>query len=245
LLIKPAAVDSGYNFYITYSYKTLPVCFRYYQLIFATFTMRIKAIILDLDNIIYPVISIGNKLFHSLFSLIAGSGSYRGELNEIKSAIMRRPFQMVANDFDFSENLKAACLSLLSDLTYEEKIEPFDGYECLREIPCKKYLVTTGFIQLQQSKIKQLNIEKDFEGIFIIDPGKSTLIKKDIFIQILNDHHYKTDEVLVVGDDMDSEIKAAKELNTDTVLYNHTDKNHRLENQQTINNFKDLNLYIK
>ncbi len=207
--------------------------------------MKIKAIILDLDNTIYPVSSIGNKLFHSMFSLIAESGSYNGELNEIKSAIMRRPFQMVASDYDFGNNLKAACLGLLSDLAYEQKMEPFNGYECLREIPCKKYLVTTGFTKLQQSKITQLNIEKDFERIFIVDPAKSTLIKKDIFLQILNNDHYKADEVLVVGDDMDSEIKAAKELNIETVLYNHDDTNFRIENQQTINNFKDLHLYLK
>jgi putative hydrolase of the HAD superfamily len=36
--------------------------------------MRKKAIILDLDNTIYPVSSIGDKLFKSLLHLISDSG---------------------------------------------------------------------------------------------------------------------------------------------------------------------------
>ena len=174
--------------------------------------MRKKAIILDLDNTIYPVSSIGDKLFESLFSLIQESGEYQGNFEEIRLRIMRQPFQVVANDFSFSEQLKSDCLALLADLTYEDKMEPFSGYETLKSLPLRKYLVTTGFTKLQHSKIEQLGIGQDFEAIYVVDPSKSELTKKDIFRQLLADNHYQPEEVLVVGDDLHSEIKAAKEL---------------------------------
>jgi putative hydrolase of the HAD superfamily len=114
----------------------------------------------------------------------------------------------------------------------------------VREIPCKKFLVTTGFTKLQFSKIEHLDIKDDFEGIFVVDPGKSNLTKKDIFKQILIDNNYMVEDVLVVGDDMNSEIKAAKDLGIDTVLYDHDSKHGKIENQKTISNFKDLQLYV-
>ncbi len=202
--------------------------------------MRKKAIILDLDNTIYPVSSIGDKLFKSLFQLIYENGEYKGDFDELKLEIMRRPFQFVANDFFFSEDLKSSCLNLFSDLTYDESMKPFEDYKYVREIPCKKFLVTTGFTKLQHSKIFELNIKNDFERIFVIDPIKSDLTKKDIFKKILIDFDYKAEDLLVIGDDLNSEIKAAKDLGIDTVLYDYKSEYPEIENQKIITNFKDL-----
>ncbi len=66
--------------------------------------MRKKAIILDLDNTIYPVSAIGDRLFKSLFDLIENSGGYRGDLEEMKTRIKRQPFQIVARDFFLANN---------------------------------------------------------------------------------------------------------------------------------------------
>jgi putative hydrolase of the HAD superfamily len=206
--------------------------------------MRKKAIILDLDNTIYPVSAIGDKLFQSLFSLIKENGAYQGNLEEIKRRIMRQPFQVVANDFSFGKQLVTDCLQLLSELTYEDKMKPFEGYEILRDLPCKKYLVTTGFTKLQHSKIKQLDISKDFEIIFVVDPNQSGLTKKDIFQKILADHQYKPEDVLVVGDDLHSEIKAAKELGIGTVLYNHNGEQPEVKGQDTVHSFKEIMPYL-
>ncbi len=58
--------------------------------------MKVKALILDLDNTLYPVSAIGNRLFNSLFSLIEESQEFNGNIKEIKNQIMRQPFQVVA-----------------------------------------------------------------------------------------------------------------------------------------------------
>jgi len=199
---------------------------------------------MDLDNTIYPVSSIGDKLFKTLFDLISESGEFAGDFNQIKAEIMRRPFQFVAEDFSFSKKLKSDCLNLFLELTYDESMEPYDDYKYVRKIQCRKFLVTTGFAVLQHSKIFHLNIKDDFEGIFIIDPVHSDLTKKAIFRKILTDNGLKREEVLVVGDDLNNEIKAAKDLGIDAILYDHESAHAGLEKQKTISNFKDLQLAI-
>ena len=114
--------------------------------------MRKKAIILDLDNTIYPVSSIGDRLFKSLFQLIRESGEYSGHFNQIRFEIMRRPFQYIADEFSFSESLKSDCFKLLSHLTYDEKMQPFDGYEALFDYSMQK---VSGDYRLYQNAVQQ------------------------------------------------------------------------------------------
>ena len=206
--------------------------------------MRKKAIILDLDNTIYPVSSIGDRLFKSLFSIISESGEYTGDFGQIRFEIMRRPFQYIADEFSFSESLKDNCFKLLANLTYDEKMQPFEGYETLLTISCRRFLVTTGYTKMQHSKIRQLGIENDFEAIFVIDPDQSNLTKRDLFEKILADYNLSVDDVLVVGDDLNSEILHAKALGIETVLYDYLSQYQESENQKVIRNHKDLHLYL-
>lgn len=202
--------------------------------------MKKKAIILDLDNTIYPVASIGDKLFHRLFALIENNGSFSGELAAVKTEIMRRPFQQVAHDFSFSNELKEQSIQLLTDLTYEEPMQPFEGYDLVASLPQKKFLVTTGFTRMQQSKIRQLGIEKDFENIYIIDPAGTKKNKKDIFETILSQYLYNNADLLVVGDDINSEIRASQELGIDPVLFDYKMQLQPSEKLPVIYHLKDL-----
>ena len=111
--------------------------------------MQKKAIIVDLDNTIYLVSSIGDRLFKTLFQLITESGEYKGDLDQIKSEIMRTPFQKVADAFHFGENLKAEGIKLLADLTYEDAIDPVESYDYIRKLSSKKFLVTKMLFRLK------------------------------------------------------------------------------------------------
>lgn len=202
--------------------------------------MNKKALILDLDNTIYPVPSIADKLFKKLFEIIDASGEYSGDIALIKAEIMRTPFQKVANSFSFSPRLFSQCMSHLENFTYNDPIKPFEDYLEVRQFPITKFLVTVGFFKLQQSKIRQMDIEADFEEIFIVDPVNSSLTKKDIFQKIIEEMHYLPSDLLVVGDDLNSEIKAAIDCGIDAVLYN----SHRIvvssADYKVITNFKEL-----
>ena len=202
-----------------------------------------KAIILDMDNTIYPVHSIGFKLFKVLFDLIEQSGSHPN-IEEIKAALMKRPFQVVAGEYGFSEKLRNDCLALLQELTVEEAMQPFEDYEEIGKITLPKYLVTTGFPKLQHSKIKQLGIEADFEGIFIVDLNKPGASKKAVFQQIMKEHNLAPADLIVVGDDLNSEIKAGQELGIDAVLYDPASAQAPAASLHIIRHFKELQQYL-
>lgn len=206
--------------------------------------MKKKAIIIDLDNTIYLVSSIGDRLFKSLFQLITESGDYKGDFNLLKVEIMRTPFQKVADAFNFGASLKAEGIKLLENTSYDDTMETVESYDYIRKLPCKKFLVTTGFTKMQNSKIKQLDLEKDFDKIFVIDPSLTTLTKKDIFEKILIDYDFKTEEVLVVGDDINSEIKAAQELGIESVVYDFNLEHTENKELNIITDFREIERYL-
>lgn len=206
--------------------------------------MQKKALIFDLDNTIYAVRSIGDDLFGPLLELISADEKQAGQIDKIRHEIMRRPFQMVAKDFNFSQELTAKGTELLSNIRVEGKIEAFSDYEIARILPQDKFLVTTGFTKMQQSKVTGMKLEKDFREIHIVDPSSSNKTKKDVFEDIIKRHHYEKQDVLVIGDDLHSEIKAALELGIDAVLY---DKLNVYENDipvPKISDFMELSSYL-
>jgi putative hydrolase of the HAD superfamily len=183
-----------------------------------------RALILDLDNTIYPVSSIADNLFGELFKILdeyADSINSRGNDNvsKIKDEMTRRPFQHIADEFKLDDGLRNKMIGTLQNMTYDLPMQTFEDYAHIRSIPMDKFLVTTGFVKLQMSKIKMLGIEQDFKTIHIVDPEVNDQTKKDVFAEIMDTHNFTSDELLVIGDDLESEIKAAKALGIDTVLY--------------------------
>ena len=179
-----------------------------------------KALILDLDNTIYPVSSIQGNLFGEIFQLIDLAEHLSDQVKlDAKDELTRRPYHLVADKFNFGNGLKDKGNNLLKNITYDLPMQPFDEYVQIRSSGLMKFLVTTGFTKLQWSKVKMLGIENDFAEIHIVDPELSTQTKKDVFADILKRHHLIAAEVLVIGDDPESEIKAATELGIETFLY--------------------------
>src|SRR5690606_38856295 len=203
-----------------------------------------KAIIYDFDNTIYSVKSIGKELFTPLFDLIASTRQHEEGIEQIKKDLMGKPFQVVAEEHGFSEELIQQGTELLRNLTYKGEIQPSDDYGEIKHIPGDRYLVTTGFNDLQWSKIKRMGIEGDFEEIHVVDPDISNRTKKDVFADILQRKNYAVSEVLVVGDDPDSEIKAAKELGIDTALVDRENQQHSSNCTVKTTNFKDLREWL-
>jgi putative hydrolase of the HAD superfamily len=185
-----------------------------------------KALIFDLDNTIYPVNSIADELFESLFSVVSEYRELLGddELNHIREEFTRRPYHDIAEKYNFSDELQQKSLDHLKNITYNKPMTAYEGYNEIKLLPIDKFLVTLGFTKLQNSKVKMLGIENDFMEIHIVDPQISTITKKDIFEKILLKYGYLPGEVLVIGDDRQSEIKAAKVLNIDTFLYDPQNK---------------------
>ncbi|WP_417350263.1 HAD family hydrolase [Flavobacterium alkalisoli] len=197
-----------------------------------------KAIIYDLDNTIYPVHAIGDKLFAPLFDLIAKTGLHSDNLEAIKKETMRTPFRLVAKEFGLSDDLTQKAIDVQESLEYSQPIAAFEDYPEIKNIQAERFLVTTGFEKMQYSKIKHLGIENDFKEIHVVNPVLTS--KKEVFDSILKRYNYKPEEVLVVGDDPKSEIQAAKDLGIDTVLYNKFGWHDIKSATYVIDHFKDL-----
>ncbi|ANE52339.1 HAD family hydrolase [Flavisolibacter tropicus] len=206
--------------------------------------MAKKAIILDLDNTIYSVASIGEKLFASLFQQIDASGLPAHQITEIKDAVMREPFQVVVRRYQFDHSFLQTTTQLLQGLTYNEPIDVFPDYHEIKQLPADRFLVTTGFKNLQTSKIKNMGIEQDFKEIHIVDPNTGERTKKTVFADILQRYNLTPSDALVVGDDPESEIKAGTELGIDTVLYDKFNRYPTYNATNKISDFKELNRFI-
>lgn len=202
-----------------------------------------KAVIYDLDNTLYPVSAIGDKLFGPLFSLIKNSGSHDNDYDAIRKAIMRTPFRLVAQQFGFSEQLTNECIALQEELEYADAIATFEDYSKIKSFPQKRFLVTTGFSKMQNSKIDRMNIRADFEEIHIVNPTKSS--KKLVFQDVMQRYGFSAEEVLVVGDDPESELKAARESGIEAVLYYKDAIPDGGENFPAINHFSDLERFLR
>lgn len=205
--------------------------------------LKKKYILLDLDNTIYPVFSIGNHLFKSLFELIEKSGEYEGPFEPVKNDIMREPFQVVASAHGFSPALTKAGIVLLKDMEYNGPISPFEDYELVRKFPQQKFLVTTGFSKLQWSKIRGMKIENDFTEIRVVDPMLSFQTKKDVFLDLISKYSLDRRALLVVGDDPHAELKAASEIGIDAVLYDKIELNPASEFAR-ITDYSELIQYL-
>ncbi len=202
--------------------------------------MTKTTLFVDLDNTIYPVSSIGDRLFQPVLDLIKKENILTDKIDEIKRDMMRRPFQKVAKDFNFSDSLTQEVLLQLTETVCTGPMQIFEDYKLLRSLPQVKFLITTGFTKMQQSKVRLLQIEDDFKEIHIVDPQLSNLTKKDVFQDLITRYKLSKDSILVIGDDPNSELKAASELDLDTVLFDRIGRYPSYSDSLRITHFKEL-----
>lgn len=206
--------------------------------------MKANNLIVDLDNTIYSTYSIGEKLFKPIFDLIEKDKGFNSNIENIKKDIMRKPFQKVALEYNFSENLTKEGIEVLSSLDADLKMSVFEDYKYIKDLTCKKFLVTMGFLKMQEGKIKSLGISKDFDEIYIIDPQVSNKTKKDVFLYIIEKYKLHRGDLVIVGDDPNSEIKAGIDLGIQTFLYDKLNLNSHRTDLNRIENFKQLLDYL-
>lgn len=180
-----------------------------------------KAIIFDFDSCLAAADEVGDQLYAPAFAAIraANHGSVtESALREAFSECWRCAFDSVATKYQFSDAMRNAGWEALrlTDVT-----GPMCGYgdlHVLKELPGQLFLVTSGFRRLQESKVRALRFGDLFAAVHIdaIDePDRKG--KYDIFKELIAAHGLQPDEVLVVGDNPDSEIEAGNRLGMKTI----------------------------
>jgi putative hydrolase of the HAD superfamily len=77
-----------------------------------------------------------------------------------------------------------------------------------------------------------------------VDPSTSDKTKKEVFADIMKRYGYTPSELLVVGDDPHSEIKAAQELGIDPVLYDKFQLHEPITLLPKISDFRQLTAFL-
>jgi FMN phosphatase YigB (HAD superfamily) len=181
----------------------------------------IKALIFDLDNCLAAANEVGEDVFKPAFEAMrnANRGTLTDEqLAEAFQEIWRQPLDFVAQKFGFSQEMLAAGWGVFSQTVVETPMRGYGDLAILRELPFDLYLVTSGFRALQESKVKALQVADLFRAVEIdaIDEDDRKG-KQGIFASILERKGLTPDEVIVVGDNPDSEIEAGNRLGIRTV----------------------------
>ena len=181
----------------------------------------IRALILDLDNCLAAANEVGEDVFKPAFEAMRNAN--RGTLTDEQLAkafeeIWRQPLDFVASKFGFSQEMLAAGWKAFSQTVIETPMKGYGDLAVLQELPFELYLVTSGFRGLQESKVKALQIADLFREIEIdaIDEDDRKG-KQGVFASILERKELKPEEVIVVGDNPDSEIEAGNRLGIRTV----------------------------
>ena len=181
----------------------------------------IRAIIFDLDSCLSAADEVGRQLYEPVFRAIreANHGTLSNEeLDEAFTDAWRIPFDVVAETHGFSPEMRDAGWRELSNLEIRTRMLGYPDLPAIWQLPVLRFLVTSGFRRLQESKVRALGFADRFTAIHIdaIDePGKKG--KQRIFEEILMEHHLSPSEVLVVGDNPNSEIDAGNRLGITTV----------------------------
>jgi FMN phosphatase YigB (HAD superfamily) len=179
------------------------------------------AVIFDLDNCLAPATAVGEELYEPAFNAILKVN--RGTLSEQRLSqafddIWRHPLDWVGQHYGFTDEMLAAAWSIFTTLEVRRPMQGYEDLKILGELSAQRFLVTSGFRRLQESKIKALDLERQFAAIFIdaIDE-QGRVGKLGLFQHILEKFHLTPTDVLVVGDNPNSEIEAGNRLGIDTV----------------------------
>lgn len=183
----------------------------------------INAIIYDLDNCLFSATRVPEETLRSALEVLRQAN--KGEdalaeniLEEALAACRTHAFDEVAQQYHLPRQLREAAKRAFQSLQVQEPLTPYPDLAAIEHMPGKRFLVTTGYRQFQESKIAALGIGHLFDSVFIdaLD-DKERVGKEHLFKQILEEHAFASSDVLVVGDNPASEIAAGNRLGMVTV----------------------------
>lgn len=180
-----------------------------------------KALIFDLDNCLMPANEMGEQFYKPVFDAI--NQANRGLLSEhtlVKAFhdCWKHSFDWVADNYNFSSEMRDAAWEVFVNLEVAKPIKGYEDIGVLKEFAAQNFLVTSGFSRLQQSKITALGFEDQFDGIYIDAVDHDIKYgKKYYFEKILLKNNLDAADVLVIGDNAESEIDAGNRLGIKTI----------------------------
>lgn len=176
----------------------------------------IKLVIFDLDNTLFDTYGqLGIKVLDKMVERMKKAG-----LTEKQEAVMRKKyiqtgFRTLANHLRLSDELRQIGMDNYKTMDLSQ-IKPFDDIKLIKDFSQKKILVTSGTEKVQNEKIRILGVRDLFDEV-IIDPVGSSESRNEIFSELLDKYDFKPREIMILGDNAESEISAGNNLGMVTV----------------------------
>lgn len=179
------------------------------------------AIVFDLDNCLMAADEPGRGLFEPAFAAMRRAN--RGRLSEAALGAAfddcwRHALDFVGRKHRLPNEVYRAGFRAFREIEVKGRLHGYADLGELARLPLARFLVTSGFRRLQQSKIEALGIGSLFAEVHVdaIDEPQRRC-KEGVFRDIAARHGWKPAQVVVVGDDADSEIAAANALGMPSV----------------------------
>jgi FMN phosphatase YigB (HAD superfamily) len=174
------------------------------------------AIIFDLDNCLAPADEVGHQLLEPVFATVRDEND--GALApETLDAAFRdcwiHAFDHVAKRYGFTDRMRDAGWRAFREIEVTQPMSGYGDLDLLPSLGARRFLVTSGFRRLQESKVRALGIAPAFDAVIvdaIDEPYRRG--KERIFADLVADARLEPGDTLVVGDNPDSELAAARRL---------------------------------
>ncbi len=190
---------------------------------------RIKAIIFDLDDTLYDcsgtLVLKSRKLAAKIISKAVKCSETEALKLQLELEDRLGPkadiFHKIANQYNLPEDFCEEISNTINTLEVEGATL-FPGtmasIDELKRTGYKLFLVTFGNREIQEKKIKVLDLESVFDEIIITE---NPLGKEKCFKEILAKYGLEPEQVLCVGDKIKDEIEVGKRLGMSTALMKH------------------------
>jgi putative hydrolase of the HAD superfamily len=177
----------------------------------------LRAAVFDLDHTLFDPRTLPVTLFKDLETRVraAAAGSVPEAVLEAALAdAWRLPFDRVAARHQLPDAATIAWHQAASAVEVTEPLAPYpDVRTGLEQLSLPRFLLTTGFRRLQESKLKQLGLASLFVTVYVdaLDsPGP--VGKRALLERLVAEHGLTPPEVMVIGDRADDELAAARAL---------------------------------
>lgn len=142
-------------------------------------------------------------------------------------------------DENLSKNMGKRFLEILPT---KQSVFPYT-VEILNYLFQKEYqihIITNGFEKTQWSKIKNSKIDHFFTHIITSESSNSMKPEKEIFEYALQKANTISSESIMIGDNLEADIKGAIDFGMDCVFVNHINASTEIKPTYTITHLKEL-----
>lgn len=130
----------------------------------------------------------------------------------------------------------------LQILPFKTKLFPYT-IEIIEYLVDKNYvlhLITNGFEEVQWGKLRNSQIDHYFKEVITSEKAMSLKPHKEIFEYALQAANASKAESIMIGDNLDADIKGAMEAGLDTIFVNHIGEKTELKPTYIIHHLKEL-----